>query len=172
MIPLHLDLGYYWRSKCTSIIKVWSELKIKDWQWGHLQWDSNTHPVFGDKIFLCTWYPSVSESVRGSGLLKHQKLPHECTVRKWLKTMEYCYGTSRNGMYINGHKHEDVCGVLMPLYPPSPHFSTLFLCLTLSSTPFTIPFRQNQKKVLCKTFISTNTLYYTCTTSILSVSSL
>ncbi|KIJ33887.1 hypothetical protein M422DRAFT_182735 [Sphaerobolus stellatus SS14] len=40
--------------------------------------------------------------------LKLEKAPSERTARKWLKRMEFHYGTGKNGMYIDGHEHEDV----------------------------------------------------------------
>ena len=31
-----------------------------------------------------------------------------CTAQHWLHMMGWCYGRKKNGMYIDGHKHEDV----------------------------------------------------------------
>ena len=42
---------------------------------------------------------------------------------------------------------EYICGVIVPLYPPSPHLTTLFLCLTLSSISLTIPFIKTNKNI-------------------------
>ena len=32
----------------------------------------------------------------------------ECTACRWLKRLDWRYGPMRNGMYLDGHEHEDV----------------------------------------------------------------
>ena len=32
----------------------------------------------------------------------------ECTAHHWLQHLSWCYGAMRNGMYLDGHEHEDV----------------------------------------------------------------
>ncbi|KIJ36426.1 hypothetical protein M422DRAFT_120266, partial [Sphaerobolus stellatus SS14] len=61
------------------------------------------------KKYFCTmdivWFlskPDVKEQ------LKLEKTLSERTARKWLKRMEFRYGTGKNGMYIDGHEREDV----------------------------------------------------------------
>ncbi|KIJ52407.1 hypothetical protein M422DRAFT_156698 [Sphaerobolus stellatus SS14] len=49
-----------------------------------------------------------------------KKAPTERTARRWLKVMEYRYGTGKNGMYIDGHEREDVVeyrnNIFIPLW--------------------------------------------------------
>ncbi|KIJ31512.1 hypothetical protein M422DRAFT_185762 [Sphaerobolus stellatus SS14] len=47
-----------------------------------------------------------------------KKAPHEHTVQRWLKFMEYRYGPGKKGMYIDGHEREDVVEYRQKVFLP------------------------------------------------------
>src|SRR5882672_7221385 len=49
--------------------------------------------------------PDVQEKLAGSGLKSNISLQ---TAQQWLTKLGWRYGRKRNGMYLNGHKWEDV----------------------------------------------------------------
>jgi len=47
-----------------------------------------------------------------------KETPSERTARQWMHAMDYRYGKSANGMYVDGHEHEDVVNYRTKVFLP------------------------------------------------------
>jgi len=52
--------------------------------------------------------PEMQATLEEKGVPLQECIISVWTARRWLKTLDYRFGRRKNGMYVDGHEHDDV----------------------------------------------------------------
>ncbi len=98
-LPLH-QMGW----KCTTALE--NEEISQEIQFALVERAKNGHSLNATILIEVVSSPEIQAQFLHLGIDK--PFISECTAHCWLEKLGWQYGRQRNGMYINGHEHEDV----------------------------------------------------------------